>query len=182
MCKSCRWTHRILCLIDEVLPTEVEILDDPMGKLPRLVSRLSLMMSGQLQHVVLESVNIFKDIWLDYFSPRVSNYGNFQKLPTGIRKDPLFKIRLLLQGDHFEFYPKLEYVETTVRSLLEGIVEAVKGMDDLQTRLTEVFPNYVTKEMVVVDLENKHVTAAWDVIQVIIPVNNQPIMYHFSGS
>jgi hypothetical protein len=157
-----------LGLINEVIPAEAAILDNPyMGKLHGLVSRLSLMMTGQLQHVVFESVNIFKCIWLDYFTPRASKEDPPQPLPIGLRKDPLFKIRLLLQGDHFEFYPKLEYVETTVKSLLEGIVEAVKGMDDLQTRLTDIFPEYTSKEITVVDVDDKNVTAAWDIIQVI---------------
>lgn len=162
---------RVLGLIDEVVPSGANLLDAPKQRLLSVVSRLSLLMSEQLQHVVMQSVEVFKRIWMDYFVARESKDEEIKPLPIGVRKDPLFRIKLLLDYDHFEFLPKLEAVENTIQSLLEGIVESVKGMDDLQTRLTDIFKHYQPKEMTTINIDDKKVTGTWSVIQVTIVVN-----------
>ncbi|BBM97612.1 dynein axonemal heavy chain [Marchantia polymorpha subsp. ruderalis] len=162
------WIMRVLGLIDEVVPSGANLLDAPKQRLLSVVSRLSLLMSEQLQHVVMQSVEVFKRIWMDYFVARESKDEEIKPLPIGVRKDPLFRIKLLLDYDHFEFLPKLEAVENTIQSLLEGIVESVKGMDDLQTRLTDIFKHYQPKEMTTINIDDKKVTGTWSVIQDIL--------------
>ncbi|KAL2653372.1 hypothetical protein R1flu_021500 [Riccia fluitans] len=159
------WIMRVLGVIDEVVPHGANLLDAPKQRLLAVVSRLSLVMSEQLQEIVLNSIRVFKRIWTDYFLVRTSQEEEPKPLPIGVRKEPLFRIKLSLEIDHFEFLPKLEVIESAIQSLFEGIVESVKGMDDLQTRLTDIFKHYHPKEMTTINLDDKVVSSAWAVIQ-----------------
>ncbi|KAL3685150.1 hypothetical protein R1sor_003172 [Riccia sorocarpa] len=162
------WIMRVLGLIDEVVPHGSSLLNAPKQRLLALVSRLSLIMSEQLQDIVLNSIRVFKRIWTDYFLVRESKDEEPKPLPIGVRKEPLFRIKLSLEMDHFEFLPKLEVIESTIQALLEGIVESVKGMDDLQTRLTDIFKHYHPKEMTTINLDDTAVSSAWEVTQDIL--------------
>lgn len=112
------------------------------------IYRTSLNMGQQLQDITLNSVHMYRRIWEAYFTPRLpqrSLLGRFDSVSSssvaqarGTCK-PMFKIKLLLTTKFFIFYPLLLEVEKTVVQLVDNMVADMSSIQDLQTRLEDVF-------------------------------------------
>lgn len=111
------------------------------------INRTSLNMGQQLQDITLNSVHMYRRIWEAYFTPRLpqrSLLGRFDSVSSSVAQDrgtckPMFKIELLLTTEFFTFYPLLLEVEKTVVQLVDNMVADMSSIQDLQTRLEDVF-------------------------------------------
>lgn len=139
-------------MIDELAPPTTEFSGPALEKLRGFVHRLSLLMTQQLLDVVLQSIDKYKRLWLQYNKLGKNPTTDLDKEKEDIKMEslhlmPMFKIKLRVEGDHFLFDPSLALIESTVLLLLDSILLAVKGIEDLQSRVTTISTIYEFKEM-----------------------------------
>lgn len=164
-------------LIDELVPHGVEIPEVSRNLILGFVRRLSLTMAAQLQEILLRSVCIYRQIWDNYYSSRV-----VEATPKGQKETkksvkpqikeksstlvPMFVIKLMLIVDHFEYLPTLADVSETVIKIIDKMVEVMQGIDDLESRLEDLFRNLSTKKMAAIAKGHPIVVATKSAIQV----------------
>lgn len=117
-------------MVEDLCPQVGESLTSERKELlVRFVRRLALVMTAQLRAVVQQSLEAFVQVWEQFAatesvaapdahasaSPRG---GSHTARPTQARAralcDPIFEVQLTVDGDHFEFVPKLSELEGTV--------------------------------------------------------------------
>ncbi|MCO5557849.1 hypothetical protein L7F22_011421 [Adiantum nelumboides] len=158
------WVPRVVAMIDELAPPTTEFSGAALEKLRGFVHRLSLIMTQQLLDVVFQSIAKYKRLWEQYtkleqnavidleMDAKKTTTKEGGKPILGVMTDnlhlmPMFKIKLKVEGDHFLFDPSLALIGSTVLLLLDSILLAVKGIEDLQSRVTTISTIYEFKEM-----------------------------------
>jgi len=120
------------------------------AKVVPFIRRLAITMAEELQDITLSSIQLYKNIWREYFEPRLPpnravRAGSIMGPPSPdvmssrtVLK-PMFRLKLLLTDFHFEFYPSVEKVNKIVIDPIIDMVFSMSNILDLQSRLEEVF-------------------------------------------
>lgn len=174
-------------------------------KLQRFVARISFTMSEQLQALVIASIDEFTS-YLEFYrarkgSPdlagrasrrRHSIYGGLEKSMSETvfasfeqenPKDPLFRLFLVVEGDHLVFKPSIDLVRNTIVELLEDMVTSLQGAEGLQSRLRSLF-SYDMEPTILqsLALEDPRVTAARETAEVVWRPQSSLSNFRFLGN
>jgi hypothetical protein len=179
------WIPRVVAMVDELAPPTTEFSGASLEKLRGFVRRLSLTMTQQLLDVLVQSMDMYKNLWEQYSEIQQSNSLNNGEYSEGLTEDksssantlpitdtetlhlmPMFNIKLKVEGEHFIFEPTLSLIESTVLLLLDSILSAVKGIEDLQSRVTTISTIYQFKVMKSLDNDDTRFLTIRKTIQV----------------
>jgi hypothetical protein len=146
-----RWVPRVVSMVEDLCPQVGEALTpDKKELLVRFVRRLALIMTAQLRFVVQQSVEAFVQIWEQFAVSQRTPLPEAQRLPSapvsprahgqnaraglgGQMKtralcEPIFEVQLTVEGDRFEFVPKLSELEDTVSGWGVCLVVPLKNL------------------------------------------------------
>ncbi|KAH7297912.1 hypothetical protein KP509_25G018200 [Ceratopteris richardii] len=180
------WVPRVVAMIDELAPPTTEFSGAALEKLQRFVHRLSLLMTQQLLDVVLQSIDKYRRLWEQYTRPgndtltdaetNTAKTTDERKVMLNLNLQnlysmPMFKTKLKIEGHDFLFDPSLALIGNTVLLLLDSILLAVKGIEDLQSRVTTISTIYEFKEMKSLECEDFRFVAVRKTIEDILERN-----------
>ncbi|CAM6109105.1 unnamed protein product [Calypogeia fissa] len=188
------WPSRVVGLIEDLAPVMSMLNEAAKEKLQKFVARLSFTMSEQLQALVIASVEEFKT-YLEFCRTRKavpdhaaraslrrqSIYGGlgksmrdtiFQNFEKETPKDPLFRLFLIVEGDHLIFKPSIDLVHKTIVELLDDMVTSLQGTEGLQSRLRSLFSyDFEPTILQSVPLDDPRVAAARETAEEILELN-----------
>ena len=121
-------------MVEDLCPQVGEALTPEKKELlVRFVRRLALVMTAQLRAVVQQSVEAFVQVWEQFAAPEqaaapdahapASPRGEQQTAQTAQARaraacEPIFEVQLTVEGDRFEFVPKMSELEGTVSGVV----------------------------------------------------------------
>ena len=179
------WIPRVVAMIDELAPPTTQLCGTSLEKLRGFVRRLSLTMTQQLLDVLVQSMDMYKNLWEQYSAIQPSHNLDREEYSESSNEDgsksastlhiadtetlhlmPMFNVKLKVEGGHFIFEPSLSLIESTVLLLLDSILSSVKGIEDLQSRVTTISTIYQFKEMKSLDRDDIQFITVRKTIQV----------------
>ncbi|XP_024529038.1 dynein heavy chain 12, axonemal-like [Selaginella moellendorffii] len=163
------WVPKVVGIIDELVSPTAQYPQRSMERLMNYMMRLSLTMREQLEMVILLSTSGYRKLWEQYLPSE-------EKVPEhqGIHRQPLFTIQLTVADNEFVFVPSLETVESTVLGIYDHAIQSIKGIEDLQSRLTTVTNLLVSNEIYTLPPDEIRLVASRKKIKEILEYNFQP--------
>nr|AML30858.1 axonemal inner arm dynein heavy chain 2 [Marsilea vestita] len=162
------WIPRVVAMIDELAPPTNELKGTTLEKLRGFVRRLSFTMTQQLLDVALSSMEAYQGLWEQY-SINYTDVNHDEE--DGLHLTPMFRIRLKVEGDHFAFDPSLGLIESTVLLLLDNMLASIRGIEDLQSRVTTISTIYQFREMRTLEVDDPRFLLCRKTIEEILEMN-----------
>ncbi|KAL3678222.1 hypothetical protein R1sor_021178 [Riccia sorocarpa] len=191
------WPSRIVGFIEDLAPVVADLSELQRDRLMKFVTRLNLTMSEQLQELVLQSVEEFK-VYLDFYRTKI---GGIEQVTVSAKpevhptlgetrqvrfsqltlqfgegneddpKEPLFRLDLVVDNNRVVFRPALQDFVSTMLALLDDMVQCVRSVEGLRSRLRSLFESSKSDVLAAVPLDDTRLEKARMVIKEVLELN-----------